>query len=165
MTKTNGANTVEITPDLGLNEKPPKGVVKILKTLLADESVLYAKLRNYHWNITGVDFYPLHAAFESQFREIADVADDVAERIRQYGANAPGTMDEFIRKTRLGEEPGVYPDSRTMVVNLVADHEIIIRCLREDIEKIEDVGAADLMTGLLQRHEKMAWMLRACLEG
>jgi starvation-inducible DNA-binding protein len=165
MAKTNGVNTVEIALDQALTEKPPKGVVKVLKVLLADESVLYTKLRNYHWNVTGVSFYALHTAFEGQFNEIADVADDVAERIRQYGAHAPGTMDEFVRKTRLTEESGVYPDARTMVTNLVTDHETIIRCLREDIEKIDDVGAIDLLTSLLQQHEKMAWMLRMCLEG
>jgi starvation-inducible DNA-binding protein len=168
MSKTNGAKTVEVEPNQALTEKRQNGVVKSLKVLLADESVLYLKLRNYHWNVTGVNFYPLHMAFEEQLNKIADVIDEVAERIRQYGAKAPGTMAEFIRKARLGEEPGVYPDARTMVANLVTDHEAIVGYLREDIKKIDevsgDVGVVDLLTALLQQHQKMAWMLRMYLE-
>ena len=56
-----------------------------------------------------------------------------------------------------------------MIANLVTDHEAIIRFLREDIETIGeksgDVGSIDLLTCLLQQHEKMAWMLRMCMEG
>jgi starvation-inducible DNA-binding protein len=77
-------------------------------------------------------------------------------------------MDEFLRKARLSEEPDMYPDARMMVTNLVADHEAIIRFLREGVEVIDeesgDIGAVDFLTGLLQRHEKMTWMLRMYLE-
>ncbi len=168
--KSSTVNKVNgIKPDLGLNDSAQQIVVDILKVLLADESLLYIKLRNYHWNVTGTEFFPLHAAFEEQYEKLADVIDDVAERIRQYGVMTPGTMDEFIKSSRLNEQPGVYPNARTMVANLLADHESIIRYLREDIEKIDDdaddVGAEDLLTAILQDHQKMAWMLRAYLEG
>lgn len=159
---------IEITPDLGLPEKSQENIANILKIGLADETVLYQKLRNYHWNVSGHHFFELHKAFEDQYNEIADVIDEVAERIRQYGVYAPGTMQEFKQLTRLSEQPGVYPDARTMVANLVADHETMIRNLREDIESIDDndddVGAEDLLTGILQQHQKMAWMLRMYLE-
>jgi starvation-inducible DNA-binding protein len=167
MSKSNGVKKLEIKPEEEPTQKH-QGVVKVLKVLLADEAVLYTKLRNYHWNVTGANFFPLHAAFESQFHEIAEVGDVVAERIRQYGDNAIGTMDEFLRKTHLFEESGVYPDAGTMVTNLVADHETIIRFLLKEIEAISeksgDVGVVDLLTSLLQLHEKMVWMLRMYLE-
>jgi starvation-inducible DNA-binding protein len=170
MAKTNGTKMAESKTEQELSEKQPgKGMLKVLRVLLADESVLYAKLRKYHWNVTGVNFYALHAAFEGQFRKIAAMSDEIAERIRQYGAIAPGTLEEFIRYTRLSEEPGVYTDGRTMVANLATDHETIIRFLGEDIEKIGaesgNVGVVDLLTNLMQRHQKMAWMLRMYLEG
>lgn len=158
-----------IKPDLGLNEDAQQIVGGILKTLLADESVLYTKLRNYHWNVTGPEFFALHAAFEEQYEKLADVIDDVAEHIRQYGMTTPGTMEEFLKLSRLTEQPGVYPSARTMVANLLADHESVIRYIREDIEKIDDdaddVNSEDLLTGILEYHQKIAWMLRAYLEG
>jgi starvation-inducible DNA-binding protein len=54
-----------------------------------------------------------------------------------------------------------------MLASLLADHEAIIRSLRADIDTVNDryhdVGTADFLTGLLEKHEKTAWMLRAFL--
>ncbi|MCS7070919.1 MAG: ferritin-like domain-containing protein, partial [Anaerolinea sp.] len=66
----------------------------------------------------------------------------------------------------LTEAPGVNPSALDMVRDLLHDHEAIIRQLRQDIEtanKLGDAGTADFLTGLLEDHEKMAWMLRAHL--
>ncbi|HEX2906956.1 MAG TPA: DNA starvation/stationary phase protection protein [Phototrophicaceae bacterium] len=163
-TKTNTAVKLE----LGLDEKSVADVVSILRVLLADEFVLYTKLRNYHWNVTGPNFRELHLLFEEQYDELAEIIDETAERIRQYGETAPGTLEEFKELTRLTEEPGVSPGWQTMVGNACADHEALVRFLREDIERIDDeaddVGVEDLLTGYLQQHQKMAWLLRAHLE-
>lgn len=169
MARTKNVKTAGITPDLGVTAVQVDGLVKILKTLLADEVVLYTKLRNYHWNVTGPYFRPLHALFEEQYDQVAEIIDEVAERIRQFGPYAPGTLKEFQQLARLDEQPGVYPDARTMVANATADHEALVRSLRIDIEAIDDdsdeAGVIDLLTGLLQQHQKMAWMLRTFLEG
>ncbi|MBM3226662.1 MAG: hypothetical protein FJZ47_23095 [Candidatus Tectomicrobia bacterium] len=55
-----------------------------------------------------------------------------------------------------------------MLTNLVTDHETIIRQLRQDLEACastwHDAGTSDFLTGLMEQHEKMAWMLRAYVE-
>lgn len=61
-------------------------MVALLSRLLADEHVLYMRLRNYHWNVVGMAFGPLHELFKEQYEEIADDIDDIAERIRSLGA-------------------------------------------------------------------------------
>lgn len=153
----------------GLTNEQQAGVVKLLKHALADQHVLFMRMRNYHWNVTGPQFQTLHALIEAQYTQIAVVIDDTAERIRQYGAFAPGTLQEMLELTRLSEEPGVVPSAREMVANLVADHEAIIRQLREDTqaagETYGDIAVEDYFTGLVQDHQKMAWLLRAHLEG
>lgn len=152
----------------GLSDEQRSGAVELLKHALADQHVLFMRMRNYHWNITGPQFQPLHELIEEQYDQIADTIDDTAERIRQYGDFAPGTLTEMLELTRLSEEPGVVPTARQMVANLVADHEAVIRQLREDVEKaddLDDVAVEDYFTGLLQDHLKMAWLLRAHLEG
>ena len=67
------------------------------------------------------------------------------------------------------EHPARYPASREMIVDLLGDHKTIIRQLREDVqmtvEKYHDVGTSDLLTGILEQHERISWMLRANLEG
>jgi starvation-inducible DNA-binding protein len=156
-------------PSIGLLDEQREGVVAILNTLLADEYLLYTKTRNYHWNVVGSQFNDLHKFFEAQYNALNEVVDDVAERSRALGGNALGTMTEFLKSTRLNEESGHYPDARNMIANLLADHEALIGHLRVDLEtcaeEYHDAGTTDFLTGLMEQHEKMAWMLRAFLEG
>jgi starvation-inducible DNA-binding protein len=154
--------------NIGLSEQQRDGVVKILNSLLSDEYLLYTKTRNYHWNVLGPQFNDLHKFFEEQYTELTEVVDDVAERARSLGGWAFGTLQEFAQHTRLKEHPGHYPNAREMIGNLLADHETIIRQLRMDLEtcaeRYHDMGTNDFLTGLTEKHEKMAWMLRAFLE-
>jgi len=156
-------------PNIGLSDEERTGVVHILNTLLSDEYLLYTKTRNYHWNVVGPQFNDLHKFFEAQYNELNDIVDEVAERARSLGGWSLGTLTEFLQQTRLKEQPGQYPNARNMIANLLADHEAIIRYLRVDLEtcadKYHDVGTNDFLTGLMEKHEKMAWMLRAFLEG
>lgn len=152
---------------IGISEQDREAVIEILTKALADEHVLYTKTRNYHWNVTGPHFNDLHKFFEEQYTQTSGDIDDIAERIRALGGKTVSTMTEFMQHTRLSEHPGKYPDSRTMVANLVADHEGIIQNLRKDINSCNqhnDVGTEDFLTGMLEKHEKTAWMLRSILE-
>ena len=155
-------------PSIGLSDAQRTGVVDILNTLLADEYVLYTKTRNFHWNVTGPQFNDLHKFFEAQYTELNDIVDDVAERARALGARAGGSLAEFTEKTRLGEQPGKSLTAPAMLAALLADHEAIIQHLRTDLEtatsKHGDAGTTDFLTGLMEQHEKMAWMLRAFIE-
>lgn len=152
-------------PDIGISDGSRAAVVTILNALLADEYVLYTKTRNYHWNVVGPQFNDLHKFFEKQYEAVDGLIDEVAERARALGGHALGTLTEFAKETRLPEQPGDYPDARTMVTRLLADHERLIKQLRADIETTasthQDVGTSDFLTGLMETHEKMAWMLRA----
>ena len=154
-------------PDIGLSDANRNGVVKLLAPLLADEYVLYTKTRNYHWNVVGPQFNDLHKFFEAQYEELDAIVDEVAERVRALDGAAAGTLAEFARLTRLAERPGERPSARAMIAALFADHETIVRALRTDLETFAeqygDAGTNDFLTGLMERHEQMAWMLRAFL--
>lgn len=151
--------------NVGLDDGKRAAIVETLNKLLADEHVLYVKTRNYHWNVTGARFHDLHIFFEKQYVEIAEIIDEVAENARQFGGYAIGTLREFIENSGIEEAPGNIPDADVMIVNLLQDHESIIRKLREDIDKAGDElqaqDAADFLTGVLEQHNKMAWMLRS----
>ena len=155
-------------PEIGLLDKNRDAVVKILNTTLSDEMVLLVKTRNYHWNVTGPQFNDLHKFLDGQYGELNGIVDDVAERARVLGGLAFGTMGEFQKQSRLKEHPGQHPSPKSMLNNLLSDHEAIIRTLRADLVICQDThgdaGTADFFTGLLTQHEKMAWMLRSFLE-
>ena len=152
-------------PNIGIRDEHRQAVVDILNTLLADEYLLYTKTRNFHWNVVGPQFNDLHKFFESQYEALDDIVDDVAERARSLGGNALGTLAEFAERARLEEQPGKHPDAAGMIEQLLADHEALIRSLRDDAETTmethEDAGTNDFLVGLMEQHEKMAWMLRA----
>ncbi len=153
------------TATTGMNAEQSAGVAESLKRLLADEFVLYTKLHNYHWHVTGPQFQSLHELFQQQYEALAVDIDDIAERSLAIGARTIGTIDEIAEFATLKEQPGVYPDAKTMVTNLVADHEYIVQKLRQDLrtcdDQYNDMGTSDFLTGLMEKHEKHAWMLRA----
>ena len=76
---------------------------------------------------------------------------------------------EFAQQTRLKEYPSHYPPAHEMIANLLADHEAVVRHIRTAAERCEqeyqDAGTHDFLIGIMLQHEKMAWMLRGCLEG
>lgn len=153
-------------PNIGISDKARKEVAGSLSRLLADEYVLYTKTRNAHWNITGPDFHAMHGFFEEQYDQIDEAIDEIAERIRAIGHETPGSLAEFSQLARLEEIPGAARGSNSFVKALLADHETLIRQLREDAPKCAtfgDDGTNDFLVGLLEQHEKMAWMLRAAL--
>lgn len=143
-----------------------KKVVDALSRLLADSYTLYLKTHNYHWNVTGPMFNTLHTLFETHYTELATAVDEIAERIRTVGARAPGSYREFSELASIQEETGT-PDAMTMVKNLVADQEAVVKTARRVIEAAEAAGdnaSADLGVRRTEVHEKNAWMLRSHLE-
>ncbi len=152
-------------PNIGIDDKDRKAVAKILNSVLADEYVLYTKTRNFHWNVESPSFSELHKFFEAQYEELNDIIDEVAERVRQVGEKSVATLKEFISLARLKEQPGKYPGDTQMIKTLLADQESLIRTLRKDLETVNeehgDMGTSDFLTGLMEQHEKMAWMLRS----
>ncbi|MBK5270972.1 MAG: DNA starvation/stationary phase protection protein [Bacteroidia bacterium] len=152
--------------NIGITDKNKEAIASILNVLLSDESVLYTKTRNYHWNYEGDNFMEMHKFFEGQYDELEEIVDEVAERIRMLGHYPEGRMKDFLRLTGLQEQD--YTTVQTeQVKNLLEDHESIIINIRKVISKIndtlKDAGTADFITGLMEKHEKMAWMLRSYL--
>ena len=153
--------------EIGLSAKERDGVLRILGVLLADEYVLFTKTRKFHWNVRGMEFNALHKFFEAQYGDIDVFIDDIAERARSLGGSAMGTLKEFIENSRLKEAPGKNPEAEAMVAILLKDHETLVQSLRADLQtvghKYHDDGTMDFLTGIMESHEKMAWMLRAHL--
>jgi starvation-inducible DNA-binding protein len=153
-----------IQPNIGLDSDVRRSVVEILNQTLANEAVLTLKTRSAHWNVSGADSCELYILFDSQYEQLNNISDELAERARMLGGMAIGSLHEFIQHARVEEQPGVVPD----ILRLLADHEACIRFLREDArrctEEYEDEGSFDLLVGVMRAHEKMAWRLRSYIE-
>lgn len=153
--------------NIGITKANREKVTEILSKLLADEFVLYTKTLRAHWNLEGHDFHTKHLFFEEHYNDIKRFTDSVAERIRKLGQYAPATLKEFLELTHLSEKYDGSNSSEDYIAALLDDHDTIIKYIRENISKVEDdyedVGTGDFLTGLMQEHEEMAWMLRATI--
>lgn len=154
--------------NIALNVDTRDKISQILNTILADENILYIKLRNYHWNVRGIHFVQLHELFENQYTELQTVIDEIAERVRMVGHFALGSMSAFLEHTRIAEAKSNDLEAKDMIEDLLNTSETMIRNIRADIDVVsdecQDEGTADLLIGVLRMHEKMAWMLRSLLE-
>lgn len=154
--------------NIGLDENKRKEVVNALNVLLSDEYLLYTKTFKYHWNVKGKHFAAMHEFFQKQYEALQGFSDGVAERIRMLGFIAPATFAEFTQFATLREQPGHNPENDlAMIADLLNNHEQIIRNMRGYIDlttKLDDMGTNNFLADLIEKHEKMAWMLRAHLE-
>lgn len=154
-------------PQIGITEEHLKKSITVLSSILANEMTLYIKLRKFHWNVSGESFMELHKLFEGQYKQLEESIDEIAERISKLGGKAIGTMKEFSDLSTIKESPNQYPAQKEMLKELLADHETIIVHLRKDVDlstqENKDAGTADFLTGMMESHETMSWILRRYL--
>lgn len=139
------------------------GVEQMLNQQVANLNVLYVKLHNYHWYVSGEQFFSLHEKFEEMYNEVTLKMDEVAERMLAIKANPAATMKEYLELATIQEASG-NEDTRGMVQQLVEDFATLAEELQEGIEmaeKAEDMPTADMLTGFKTDFEKHMWMLRA----
>ncbi|SDS12433.1 DNA starvation/stationary phase protection protein [Opitutus sp. GAS368] len=152
----------------GLDDAARLEVGQMLNLLLADEYMLYTTTRDYHWNVTGPEFHSLHLQFEAQSGQVSQWIDDVAERARAIGMGARGNWADLAKAARSSADPGIGLSAGRMLAELLTLHEEMVTQLRTDsaacTARFQDTGTTDFLTGLMQQHEKTAWMLRAQLE-
>ena len=155
--------------NIGLTDEQRQGVIRLLDCDLADSYLLLLKTKKYHWDVIGPQFRTLHELWQEQYEALSDNVDAYAERIRMLGGYPTGSAEGYLKLSSIKEHPGDIPAATEMVARLVNDHEQIIRNLRDQIdqcsEQYHDEGTADFLTGLMEEHEEMAWMLRSFIEG
>ena len=134
-----------------------------LNVVLSDLHVFYQKLRNFHWNVTGSDFYELHKMFESQYDTIYENIDDLAEYIRQLYSYPVSTLFEYIKLSNIVETNELPFNSNDMVNILYDDTVTMCSYIESNFLKseIKDVITHDKMTSLFEVLSKMKWFLNA----
>ncbi len=140
-------------------------VTEHLKRILADTYALQLKTQNYHWNVQGAHFKQLHELFESQYDELAEAVDEVAEHIRQLGIKAPGSFRAFEELKSISDADDNL-DEQGMVQSLLDSHEAFLEALeagRAAAESADDEVVNDFLIGRLTAHRKLAWFLKSSL--
>jgi len=142
-----------------------KQLTDIVNKQIANWSVLYIKLHNYHWFVKGPQFFTLHTKFEELYNEASLHIDELAERLLALGGAPVATMKECLQVSSVKEATG-QETAEEMVSTLVNDFETMISELKEGMkiaEEVDDETTGDMLLGIHQSLEKHVWMLKSFL--
>lgn len=148
---------------LNLDEEKVLPVVTELNTLLADYHLYYQKLRNFHWNIIGENFFDLHEKFETLYTDARVKIDEIAERILTLRYHPMSNISDYLEKSAINESSSYLSDEK-MIEELLFAHSILLKQMSKVIEKangIDDEGTIDLIGAYIRELEKSSWMLNA----
>ncbi|WP_034888097.1 Dps family protein [Gillisia sp. Hel_I_29] len=148
---------------LGLDEKKTSNTVKELNILLADYHLYYQKLRNFHWNVIGKNFFDLHEKFEELYDDAKLKVDEIAERILTLRFQPTSNLSDYLKASSIKESESDISDSN-MIKILLEDHGTLLKQMRkvtEIAEKGGDEGTIDLIGAYIRELEKTSWMLDA----
>jgi len=138
---------------------------KILNHQIANWTVLYTKIHNFHWYVKGESFFTLHVKFEELYNEAALNLDEIAERLLAIGGNPVATLKEALAEASVKEATG-KEDASGMVQSLVNDYTMIVEELDKGMELAEELGddtTADMLLKIHESLEKHNWMLSSFL--
>lgn len=140
-------------------------VIEVLNKQVANWNVLFTKLHNYHWYVTGPQFFTLHEKFEQLYTEAATHIDEIAERILAIGGKPVATMKEYLELSSV-QEAAYGETAEGMVEAIMKDYEVMLGELKKGMtiaQDADDETTSDLLLGIYTELEKHAWMLRAFL--
>lgn len=148
---------------LNLDKDKTSSTAKELNILLADYHIYYQKLRNFHWNVVGDNFFDLHNKFEEMYEDAKTKIDEIAERILTLRFQPTSNLSDYLKMSSLKEASENTKDV-DMVKKLLADHGNLLSQMRKVVEtagNADDEGTIDLIGGYIGDLEKVSWMLDA----
>ncbi|MFJ5965353.1 MULTISPECIES: Dps family protein [unclassified Bacillus (in: firmicutes)] len=140
-------------------------LLNVVNKQVADWTVLYVKLHNYHWYVKGKEFFTLHEKFEELYTEAATYIDDLAERMLALNGKPVATMKACLEISSIQEAEG-NESPEQMVKNLYNDFSNVAEELKQGMELAAEVGddtTGDMFLAIHQSIEKHNWMLKAYL--
>ena len=148
---------------LQIKEEKLLPVVVELNTLLADYHLYHQKLRNFHWNIQGRNFFDPHEKFEELYTDARAKIDEIAERILTLRYQPMSNLSEYMDTSNIGESDSSQEDFQ-MVSDVLKAHNILLRQMKRvmaQANKAGDEGTIDLIESYIRELEKTSWMLDA----
>jgi len=159
-------NGRKIQVETGIAADSREQIARGMSMLLADSYLLMLKTHFYHWNVKGHLFHTIHEMTEEQYNDLFSAVDDLAERIRALGFDAPGTFKQF-QELSGNRDAKEQANEHEIIADLLQSHEAIVKSMRKVLQVADsasDEVTVDMLTQRLYTHEKYAWMWRSFLE-
>ncbi len=138
-------------------------IASCLNELLSDLNVFFRKLQNYHWNITGENFFEIHEKLEEYYDCVSKEIDEVAEQILTLGCQPLGTLKDYLENTKISEASNKKVTSKEIVPILIKDFEILLNKfteIKECAEKEKVYITNTLMDEYISSYSKKLWMIK-----
>lgn len=151
---------------LGFNREEADELVEALNILLCNYAVVYQKIRNFHWNVVGGDFFDVHEKLEEEYTETAENIDVIAERVRVLGYKPISTLAEYLERSEVSEVTDEL-GSDEMIQEVIDDYEILLSFMVDVADlamQLGDLGTETIMREMIIRTEQKHWMFSAFLE-
>ncbi|MBE6183913.1 MAG: DNA starvation/stationary phase protection protein [Bacillus sp. (in: Bacteria)] len=145
--------------------KKQKQLPELVNKQVANWTVLYTKLHNYHWYVKGPEFFSLHVKLEELYNLADQYIDEIAERLLAINGKPVATLKESLQLASIDEAKG-NESTEEMVQAVVDDFKTIMKEIKQLIEISDDNhddATSDLFTGIRTELEKNIWMLEAFL--
>lgn len=138
-------------------------IAQALYQCVAETAVTTMMAQNFHWNVTGMAFGPLHALFQEIYEDHFTAQDDLAERIRSIGHTVDGRLHRMISASKVIEDE---TDSIKSDVEMIASLSEAQKIVAATLSGASDIAASngdklteDLCIERARVHEKFAWLL------
>lgn len=141
--------------------------IKKLNEFLCDLEVINVKLQNYHWNVQGKDFFVIHEKLEEYYDEVREQIDEIAEFILSKGYQPLGTMQDFIKNSKIQEAKNERIKSLQIIENLIPDLTALKQKameIKQEAEKQADTETSTLMDDYIENYSKKLWMLNETIK-
>lgn len=133
--------------------------------ILASLYSLSLKTQNYHWNITGENFYQYHKLLEKLYKNSLKSIDTLAENIKLYKEKIPATLEDFARLSVIKDAKNDV-DAHTMLDNLFLANQLIVDTILHWIEVYEkdcNRTTVNLLDEILEGREEAIYLLSSTL--
>lgn len=150
---------------MSLSTDAQTAIVDALNQSVAETAVATMLAQNFHWNVTGMAFGPLHDLFQKIYEDHFVAQDDLAERIKALDAHADGTLAGMLKRSKIAEHDG-HASAEEMIKTMQTAQETLAATLAGAGELAASHGdtlTEDLCIARGQTHEKFAWFLRSHL--
>ena len=143
-------------------------VSEALYQCVAETTVTTMMAQNFHWNVTGMAFGPLHALFQEVYEDHFEAQDVLAERIRSIGHSVDGRLSQMVSVSKVTEEPSATKKRDVEMIAALVDAQ---RTLAATLSGASDIAnkngdklTEDLCVERGRVHEKFAWLLQSHIE-
>jgi starvation-inducible DNA-binding protein len=155
-----------IARELSSENHPDNPLVEQLARQVANAFVLFTNYKQYHWQAYGPLFRDLHKVFDEFGHEVLASLDNLAERMRMIGQDPPSRLSRIMELATVTSATAPDATMREMIEEADRNALIVIKEVRDAArlaDERDDPGTVDLMSKLVQIHEKHEWWLRDIL--